>query len=208
MLRRVSRCCCGPVSRTPWLLAVATAAVLAGCRFGTQLDDADCEPLRESLAGSWRSGCLFLGVRPNDDDEDENIFFREVLTFDGRSDFTREYREFADGDCVLEAERLVIFADGGYNIGDNFVASSDGLDVCEIDFAYDEVREEVDTDDVFEEPDTPFDIFDIVYLLPEPDDEDGQRTNLYLGDLEGPFIENAEDERPDALDFDVVYERL
>lgn len=192
------------VNRNLWLVA-AGFAILAGCRFGTQVSTPDCEPVRDELPGTWRSACLFLEVRQDEDGEDENIFFRHALTFDG-NDFTREYREFAGEDCLLVAERLVVFAEGEYEVGDDFVMSSDGLDVCEVDFAYDEVTEEVDRDDVFEEPDTPLEIFDILYLLPEPGDEDPERENLFLGDLEGPFVENTEEARPDSLEFDIVYE--
>lgn len=205
MLRRIDRRGDWRVARSLWLVA-GVVAILLGCRVGTPVEDPECAPIREELAGTWRSGCLFLEVRQNDDNEDENIFFRDTLTFNG-NDFTREYREFAEGDCALAGERLVVFADGGYEVSDDFGASSDGLDVCEMDFVYDEVVEEVDRDDVFEAPDTPFEVFDIVYLLPEPDENDTERRTLFLGDLEGPFIENTKEDRPVALNFEIVYER-
>lgn len=185
------------MNRRHWLAATAILT-LAGCKVGVPEED-DCEPMRDDLPGIWRSACTWLEDRQNEDDEIESIFFRDTYTFVDRDDFTRDYREFADSNCLALAERLVVFAEGSYEIDDNFATSSQGLDVCAIDFDYDEVTEEEDEDDVFEAPDTPFAVFDILYLLPEPDDDITPGT-LFTGDLEGPFVENAESERPDSID--------
>jgi hypothetical protein len=187
-------------------LAAAAVMILVGCRVGLDNDEkeGDCAPVTDSLPGAWRSDCLFLEVRQNEDDEDENIFFQDLITFDG-DEFTRDYREFADIDCLLAAERLVVSAEGIFNVADDLTISSEGLEVCEIDFAYDDVSEEVDEDDIFEEPDTPFDVFDILYLLPEPDGGDAEPRSLFTGDLDGPFIENDEAGRPESINFDVEY---
>lgn len=186
------------MTRRHWLLAT-TILALAGCQVGIPPEEDDCEPVRKDLAATWRSACTWLEDRQNEDDEIESIFFRDTYTFIDRDDFTRDYREFADSNCLALAERLAVFAEGTYAIDDDFATSSQGLDVCAIDFDYDEVTEEDDEDDVFEEPDTPFSVFDILYLLPEPDDDSTPGT-LFTGDLDGPFVENAESERPDSVD--------
>jgi hypothetical protein len=180
---------------------------LAGCRVGLPPEEDECEPMRDDLPGTWRSACIFLESRQNEDEDDENIFFRDTYSFVDSNDFTREYHEFADIDCLAEAERLAVFARGTYEIGADFASSSQGLDVCGVDFDYEAVNEEVDEDDTFEEPDTPFAVFDILYLLPPEPDDDVTPGILFTGDLEGPFIENTETERPDAINLLVEYLR-